>query len=350
MKISVCLIVKDEELVLDRCLECVKKFSDEIIVVDTGSSDLTPDIARKYTDKVYEFAWVDDFSQARNFSFSKASCEYVMWMDADDVIEDCEVEKILRLKENLKADTYMLKYKTGEGFEFYRERILKRCLNPIWEGFIHECILPRGKIEYLDIVIEHKKVRVSDPKRNLKIYRKNIKNGVIFNSREQYYYSKELYYNGYFLQAIKNLKKYINMPDKFYPNEVDAYLTIGRCYHSLKRYKEGVSFLIDFLKKHLPTSEICYEIATMFLEQNFIKKSIFYYKMALNCENLEFEGGFVEKGYYYLYPLLQLTRLYYMIGDFEQAKKYHLLAKGEAPDNEIVRSNDKYFIKHAYIK
>lgn len=343
MKLSVCLIVRDEELVLNRCLECVRKFSDEIVVVDTGSSDSTLDIAKKYTDNIYSFDWNDNFSEARNFSFSKAKCEYVMWLDADDIIKDSEVEKILRLKEKAKADTYMLKYKTGENFQFYRERILKRSLNPVWEGFIHECIPPQGKIEYLDIVIEHKKVKVDDSKRNLKIYRKNIKKGVTFNSREQYYYAKELYYNGYFLQAIKNLKKYLNMSGKFYPNEIDAYLTIARCYHSLKRYEEGKNFLINFLKKHLPTSEICYEIATMFLEQNYIKKSIFYYKMALNCENLESEGGFVEKEYYYLYPLLQLTKLYYMIGDFEQAKKYHLLAKIESPENEIVRGNDRYF-------
>ena len=73
MKISVCLIVKDEELVIERCLCCVQKFADEIIVVDTGSKDRTKELAKKFTDKVFDFEWDDDFSKARNFSFSKAT-------------------------------------------------------------------------------------------------------------------------------------------------------------------------------------------------------------------------------------------------------------------------------------
>ena len=73
------MIVKDEELTLARCLGCVQPFADEIVIVDTGSSDGTAVVARNYTEKVFSFAWCDDFSAARNFSFSKASCDLVMW-------------------------------------------------------------------------------------------------------------------------------------------------------------------------------------------------------------------------------------------------------------------------------
>ena len=76
--ISLCMIVKDEEDVLARCLESAADTADEIIIVDTGSADATKEIARRYTDKVYDFAWTDDFSAARNFSFSKAEMEYCM--------------------------------------------------------------------------------------------------------------------------------------------------------------------------------------------------------------------------------------------------------------------------------
>ena len=67
--LSVCMIVKNEEAVLGRCLDCVRQFADEIIIVDTGSTDTTKEIANKYTDKVFDFEWCDDFSKARNFSF-----------------------------------------------------------------------------------------------------------------------------------------------------------------------------------------------------------------------------------------------------------------------------------------
>ena len=72
------MIVKNEEEVLARCLDCVLQFADEIIIVDTGSSDKTKEIASKYTDKVYDFEWCDDFSKARNYAFSKATMDYVM--------------------------------------------------------------------------------------------------------------------------------------------------------------------------------------------------------------------------------------------------------------------------------
>ena len=64
--ISLCMIVKNEEQVLARCLESVKDIVDEIVLVDTGSEDKTREIARKYTEKIYEFIWQDDFAAARN--------------------------------------------------------------------------------------------------------------------------------------------------------------------------------------------------------------------------------------------------------------------------------------------
>ena len=69
------MIVKNEEAQLENCLSSVKNIVDEIIVTDTGSSDSTKEIAHRFTDKVFDFAWVDDFSEARNFSFSQASMQ-----------------------------------------------------------------------------------------------------------------------------------------------------------------------------------------------------------------------------------------------------------------------------------
>ncbi len=90
--ISLCMIVKNESQVIERCLKCVSDLVDEIVIVDTGSTDDTMSIARKFTDSIYEFPWIDDFSAARNFSFSKATKEYIMWLDADDIILDEDKE------------------------------------------------------------------------------------------------------------------------------------------------------------------------------------------------------------------------------------------------------------------
>ena len=71
--ISLCMIVKNEEKILERCLDSIADLVDEIIIADTGSADGTREIAARYTEHVYDFPWVDDFSAARNFVFSKAT-------------------------------------------------------------------------------------------------------------------------------------------------------------------------------------------------------------------------------------------------------------------------------------
>ena len=112
--ISLCMIVKNEEAVLARCLDSIKEAVDEIIIVDTGSDDSTKEIARKYTSEVYDFEWVSDFSAARNFAFSKAKMDYQMWLDADDIVPAEEAEKILQLKNTLdhNIDIVTMEYLT----------------------------------------------------------------------------------------------------------------------------------------------------------------------------------------------------------------------------------------------
>lgn len=86
--ISLCMIVKDKEAVIERCLQTIRPLVDEIVVVDTGSADATKHLAGRYTDQVYDFQWIDDFSAARNFSFSFATKEYILWLDADDTLTE----------------------------------------------------------------------------------------------------------------------------------------------------------------------------------------------------------------------------------------------------------------------
>ena len=99
--ISLCMIVKNEERILARCLDSVAELMDEIVIVDTGSTDRTKEIAARYTDKIYDFQWIHDFSAARNFAFSKASMEYIYSADADEVLSEENRERFRILKENL---------------------------------------------------------------------------------------------------------------------------------------------------------------------------------------------------------------------------------------------------------
>ena len=144
ISISLCMIVKNEEKVIERCLRSVKNLVDEIIIVDTGSTDKTKEIVHKYTNNVYDFKWCDDFSKARNFSFSKATKEYILWLDADDVILKKDREMFISLKKTLdkNIDIVMMKYNTAYDkngnptFSYNRERLVKnnnkyKCVSPV---------------------------------------------------------------------------------------------------------------------------------------------------------------------------------------------------------------------------
>ncbi len=95
------MIVKNEERILGRCLDSLNGLADEIIIVDTGSTDATKRIAAGYTDRIYDFAWTGDFSEARNFAFSKAKMEYIYSADADEELDEENRAAFLRMKEVL---------------------------------------------------------------------------------------------------------------------------------------------------------------------------------------------------------------------------------------------------------
>lgn len=97
--LSICMIVKNEENLLRRCLDSIKGIADEIIIADTGSVDKTKDIALEYTDMVFDYTWEDDFSKARNFAASKASGEWIFVIDADEFVDR---DSFIKFKEELK--------------------------------------------------------------------------------------------------------------------------------------------------------------------------------------------------------------------------------------------------------
>ena len=121
VKISACWIVKNEEKNLERSVRSLSRVADELIVVDTGSEDATVDIAKALKANVYDFAWINDFSAARNYALSKANGDVVIFLDADEwfqpalarqdrrVIEDAfqrpEVEALMLRLTNINADS-----------------------------------------------------------------------------------------------------------------------------------------------------------------------------------------------------------------------------------------------------
>ena len=217
VSVSLCMIVKNEEDVLERCLESAADLVDEIIIVDTGSTDRTKEIAARFTDQIYDFPWCDDFAAARNESFSHASMDYCMWLDADDVLLEEDQTFFLALKESLdpSVSVVMAPYHTGFDengrvtFSYYRERLIKNRAGMSWVGAVHEAITPVGAVLYGDFAVTHRKTRPSDPDRNLRIYQAQLDPGKELEPRQQFYYGRELYYHHSWAEALAVLERFL---------------------------------------------------------------------------------------------------------------------------------------------
>ena len=158
--LSLCMIVKDEEKSLPTCLESVKDYVDEIIVVDTGSTDRTVEIAKKYNAKVYHHAWENSFSKARNYSLRYATCDWILIMDADEEIEKKDAYK---LRDTIREDDVNLIYmpafskqKGGTNSSVYLiERVFKNYLDFHYEGIVHNALKFSGPCKNENIVFYH---------------------------------------------------------------------------------------------------------------------------------------------------------------------------------------------------
>jgi tetratricopeptide (TPR) repeat protein len=109
-ELTLCLMVKDEERYLEACLESVHRFVDDMVIIDTGSSDSTIDIAKKYTDNVSSVAFNGDFSAIRNMAIDKATSSWILFIDADEEFELEEVKKIRNLIKNAPEEVAAYKF------------------------------------------------------------------------------------------------------------------------------------------------------------------------------------------------------------------------------------------------
>lgn len=354
--ISLCMIVKNEEDVIDRCLNSAKDIADEIIIIDTGSTDKTKEIAKKYTNNIYDYKWNDNFADARNYSFSKATKDYWLWLDADDVILDEDKKRLETLKNNLDSDTdvVMMLYNLYSGnpddeyinpsLSFFRERLIKRNSKIKWEGAIHECIARRGKVIYEnDIAISHKKLKARDPNRDLNIFKKMILKGHTFTPRDQFYYSRELYYHKKYEEAIKIFEKFLNNPNGWVENKIEACKYMNDCYIFINEPQKGLYALFRSFEYDVPRAEICCEIGKYFLNIKSYIQAILWYETAANSPLNKENGSFINSDYYDFIPNLQLCVCYYNIGEYEKAKICNQKAMKIKPDSKECSYNLKFF-------
>src|ERR1700722_5503905 len=235
--VSVCVIVKNDPH-LERCLQSIRPYVEEIVVVDTGSTDNTPEIAKKYADvfEVFtacndpETGLINDFSMARQRSFDLSNREYCMWMDSDDIVEGCEhlnelIEECKQKFPNMETVSYLFPYEyayNAQGqctLKHYRERLIFNPSKQEWRNPVHEVICPKENTKVAlitkeNIVFKHQRQfsnKPQEPGRNLRILKKYYEKVGDSDARQLYYLGLEYSNSGQFDEAIKCLVKYIDL-------------------------------------------------------------------------------------------------------------------------------------------
>ncbi|AYD39067.1 glycosyltransferase family 2 protein [Clostridium fermenticellae] len=348
--ISLCMIVKNEENVLERCLDSVLDIVDEINIIDTGSTDNTKVIARKYTNRLFDFKWVDDFSAARNESFKKATKDYILWMDADDVVSYKDRKKFLDIKQHLDNSVDVVSMNYNLAFDEYgnvvfssrRNRLVKREKNFCWIGEVHEYLNVYGKIEASDISITHKSV-YHDSDRNLSIYQKLLKEGKKFSPRDNYYFANELFDHKMYTKAAVIYEQFLLDNKGWVEDNISSCSKLADCYHELGYRDKELNSILRSFKYDYPRPEFCCRLGYYFLEKNNFNAAILWYKLAADPSKLVVNSGFSQPTFSTWLPHLQLCVCYYKIGNNKLAYLHNEVARQYRPNDKNILSNKEFF-------
>ena len=296
MKFSLCMIVKNEERVLARCLDSLKDVMDEIIIVDTGSSDRTRRIAAEYTDLIYDFAWVDDFSAARNFAFSKATGDYIYSADADEYLDEENQAKLKQLKQVLLEEVEMVQmiYVTGqanhptENFERdYRPKLFKRLRTFTWIDPIHEVVNIHPVVYDSEIEIIHAPYG-NHSGRDFRVFERTLEKQGSLSNRLLGMYVRELYKAGT-LEDLAHAADYLETCLQELSSENSELIRqiVAVLLRFYRQKDEPVKLLKLALREEatVPSAEICMELGYYFLAKKEHEEAfLWFYRAAFECE------------------------------------------------------------------
>ncbi|MCL5019253.1 MAG: glycosyltransferase, partial [Patescibacteria group bacterium] len=297
--ISVTMIVKDEEEMLGQCLESIVDVADELVVVDTGSKDKTVEIAQQYGAKVYHHPWQNSFSEARNYSISKATGDWILIIDADEVLEKTDKLKARELKWHDENDCYCFAvYSQLPGHlggvsqgKHYSPRLFKRREDIRYEGIVHNVLRMPSKTCMTEVGIYHfgydlRKEKMEEKfQRSLALLMIQVKDHpddpfVRFNLAQMYlsrdYYKEatehaekivsllrpekrdqvHILLMGLYQLALINIrlnefekaKNYCKTALKIKRNYIDPLLALGWIYFFEENYKQSLTVLRNFIK------------------------------------------------------------------------------------------------------
>jgi glycosyltransferase involved in cell wall biosynthesis len=342
--LSLCMIVKNEEKVLARCLESVQGFVDEIIVVDTGSTDTTKAIASQYTEHVYDFVWINDFAIAKNEALRRATSKWILVLDADEYLDKDQKDELRTFLSNndpelpvgyvLPIYNFIESIHSGQFLESSAVRLFPNSPNLYFERPIHEQLAYRyGDVlnknypltifhtGYLAETIQEKE----KSSRNLNIF-KDLKSSKNFTEYDYFTLANE--YN-----SIKDYKKALYYYERALTKKTETLSIFPYCRYQivlvlleLRRYKDALTHIDHNIKKWPQHPEYYSLKASVYEMLGFSEEAITYYHIAI--QKAESYTG--KDGQFWLItpslgthtPLSSLVRLHQRTQNIPQAVYY----------------------------
>ncbi|MDA8204679.1 MAG: glycosyltransferase [Thermaerobacter sp.] len=349
IEISLCMIVKNAPDTIARCLDSVRDLVEEMVIVDTGSTDNTKQTIRHYTDKIVDFDWIDDFAAARNFAFSHAAKDYILWLDADDILLDQDRAKLRLLKETLapSVDSVTMHYnlafdETGNvTTSLRRNRLVRRQNHFRWHGVVHEYLEVVGNIFHSDIAVTHANLR-HDPDRNIKIYEKRNARGEEFSPRDLFYYANELCDHGKYRRAIQYYVKFLATNRGWVEDNISACARLADCFCELGDVEQARRYIVKSFRYDAPRADLCCRMGYIYLHQGDPQKALAWYKIAAQLEMPKSFMGMLNHACWTWLPHLQLCVCYSQLGEYRLAYTHNELAAQFVPDHPSVLHNRRF--------
>lgn len=330
--ISICMIVKNEEKILENCLQHLVPYEYEIIIVDTGSTDKTKEIALRYTDKVFDYTWNNNFSDARNYSISRATNNYVLIIDSDEIVTSLDKHKLEKLiDENPKSIGRLLRineYKRGEESYSGRERVSRLFLKSDfkYEGIIHEQIVHRNRLDntFYNIPIEmcHSgyegdiNVRRKKTVRNIELLKRQLEaNGddpyVLYQLGKSYYMNED--YNIACEYFGKALCYDLDTNLEYVQELVESY---GYSLLESKQYTVAMQ-LLNVYDEFAVNADFIFLIALILMNNAKFNEAISEFTKATRMKEYKIDGVNSYRAFY------NIGVIYECLGELQIASKYY---------------------------
>jgi len=353
--LSLCVIAKNEEKNLPRCLSSVKEFVDEIVLVDTGSQDQTIQIAESFGAKVFHLEWIGDFSFAKNYATDQARGDWILFLDADEEMARSDAEKLKNLIRQSDAFGFSLIQRTylrdGNSvqsipnpfdYDIAREysdcveipviRLFKNDKRIRYLGNVHEVVERAFENHNLlalptRIVIHHYgKVLDLQHVENKKIFYLELGFQKLAESPQNALAHYELGVQLYELQRFEECVPHFRTALELNPDMTLCLLALAKTYHMMSNREEAGKYYEKCVREH-PGERVFFEYANFLGDQGHFKTAIKYYKLC------------IERDPNYAIALFNLGGLYLRMNRREKGFQYIEKAIRQNPDNETFLIN-----------